>query len=101
MFGSYSAAGVADCNFEIGVALAKSNLNRTVLGSEAKRVIEQISHGALEQVGIGIDLSFAATTDCNVMIVRDRLIKRRNFLHGLARIESLSRDRFARGIHPC
>src|SRR6266404_5865395 len=99
MFRSYSAAGVANCDFEGRVALANDNLNRTVLRREAQRVVEEISHGALKQVGIGINLSFTAATDRDVMILRDGLIKRRNFLHGRARIESLPRDRFARCVH--
>src|SRR6266498_2780810 len=99
MFWSYSAAAIADCDFEISVVFGERNLNRTVLRSETQRVIEQISHGALEQVRIGVNLTFAAATDRDVTIVRDRLIKRCNFLHGCARIESLSRDRFARCVH--
>src|SRR6266480_2005810 len=99
MFGSYATAGVADCDFEVRVALAKRNLNRTVLRREAQRVVEQISHGALKQVGIGINLSFTAATDRDVTILRDGLIKRRNFLHGRTRIELLLRNRFTRCVH--
>src|SRR5882672_9357800 len=99
MFGSYATAGVADCDFEVTIALANDNLNRTVLRREAQRVVEEISHGALKQVGIGMNLSFTAATDRDVTILRDSLIKRRNFLHGRARIESLSRNRFARCVH--
>src|SRR6266480_6077457 len=100
MFGSYATAGVADCDFEVRVALAKRNLNRTVRRREAQRVVEQISHGALKQVGVGINLSLTAATDRDVTILRDGLIKRCNFLQGRARIELLSRNRFTRRIHP-
>src|SRR6266576_4069407 len=68
-------------------------------GSESERVVEQISDGAFEQVGVGTNLSVAAAADSNVMIVCDRLIKCCDFFYCRACIELLACDRFTRRIH--
>src|SRR5881275_287892 len=99
MFGSYSAAGIADGDLEAGIALGKRNLNRTVLRSKPQRVIEEISDRALEQVRVRMNLAFSAAADGDASLFRDCLIKRRNFIHCCARIESLSRDWFTRRVH--
>src|SRR5438046_1271863 len=100
MFWSYSRASVTDGDLESTVVFGKRDMNRTVFGSESQRVIEQISHRAFEQVGVGINLSIAAATNCHVTILRQRLIERCDLFDRSARVELLQRDRFARGIDP-
>ena len=71
-----------------------------MLGSEPQRIIEQISHGAFEQVWVGTNLFIAAATNRDVTILRHRLIERCDLFDRSSRVELLPRDRFARGIDP-
>ena len=96
MFSSYSAAVITHCDVEIGVLIGKCNFNETVLRRETQRVIEEVGQSSFKQVRVGMDLSVAAAGDCYMMIVCDRLIKRRDFFDCCTRIESLPCDRFTR-----
>src|SRR5438093_2275244 len=95
MFCAYPATIIADRDLEITVVFGNGDSNCAVLGSESQCVIEQISHGAFEQIEVGINLSVAAATDRDVMIVRDRLIKGCDFFDCRSGIKPRARDRFA------
>src|SRR4029453_7673887 len=101
MFGSYSRTIVPDCDLEICRVLGKCDLDGTVLWSETQRVIDQVAHGALEQRGIGRNLSLSAAIDRDMTVLRDCFIKRGNFLDCSACIELLPRDRLACSISSC
>src|SRR5437763_4071050 len=99
MFRSYSATIVADCDFELSLIFGKRNLDRTVFRSKPQRVVEQICQSALEKVGVRVNFPVADTADRNMTVIRECLIKRRNFLDGRTRIKSLALDRFPRRVH--
>src|SRR5437667_9036648 len=99
MLWTYPAAIIADCDLEIGRVFGERDLNLAVFRSETQRVIDQIANRALEQGWIGINLTFAAATDRNMMILGDRLLKRRDLFHRRATIESRPLDRFARRVN--
>src|SRR6266498_2866119 len=100
MFGSYSRAVITDRDLEVRRAFGKRDFNGTILRSKTQRVVDQIAHSALEQGGVGRNLSLAFATDPDMAIFCDRFIKRRNFLRCRARVESLPRDRLACNISP-
>src|SRR5439155_22214733 len=73
-------------------------LNWPFFRSETQRVSDRIANRTLEQDWVRINLTFAAATDRNMMILGDRLIKRRDLFHRRATMESRPLDRFARRV---
>jgi hypothetical protein len=53
----------------------------------AERVLEQVTHSATEKHFVGAELSVAPARYGHMLVLRDWLMKRRDFLDGSATVE--------------